>query len=172
MANVASGTDRAASSNRPPASLEYSAFTVVVDRNIFNPNRQRHRPGEPASTQKPRQVDQFSLVGTISYDKGTFAFFDGSGTDFKKVLKTDGSIAGYKLAAITANAVRLRQETNEIELRVGSQMRREDEGTWRLVAGSVPSASSSSTPASSTPSASSPADNDVLKRLMQRREKE
>ena len=36
-----------------------------------------------------RIVDSFSFVGTMSYAKGTFAFFDGTSPDFRKVLELE-----------------------------------------------------------------------------------
>jgi len=158
-----------------PASLDYAAFRVVADRNIFNPNRQGYRSGGARS--RPRSVETFSLVGIMSYEKGTFAFFDGSGSEYRKALKTNDTIAGYQLTAIEPNAVKLAIQTNELVLRVGMQMRREEDGPW--LKPSLPdtaSASLSSVTSSSTNSApdapSSGADNDILKKLMQRREQE
>ena len=46
------------------------------------------------------QIDFFVLVGTMSYEKGFFAFFDGSHSDYKRVLKREETIAGFKVAAI------------------------------------------------------------------------
>jgi hypothetical protein len=162
----------AANGTNGTTSLDYAAFKIVADRNIFNPNRQYYRPGAPRP--KPNSVDSFSLVGIMSYEKGTFAFFDGSGSEYRKALKMNDSIAGYQLTAIEPNAVKLAMQTNELELRVGMQMRREDEGPW--LAASQPenlTTSVSSTTTNSTPdTATSGADSEILKKLMQRREQE
>jgi len=167
------GSSATASANgtNGPAALDYAAFKVVADRNIFNPNRQGYRSGGPRT--QPRSVDTFSLVGIMSYDKGTFAFFDGSASEYRKALRTNDTIAGYQLTAIKPNAVKLAIQTNELELRVGMQMRREEDGPWlkpslpETVSASVSSATNS---APDTPSSS--ADNEILKKLMQRREQE
>lgn len=161
----------AGGTNAAPASLDYSAFRLIADRNIFDPNRFPHT-GPRVSTS--RTVDSFSLVGTMSYEKGDFAFFDGTSSDFKKVLKPADTIAGYKVVAISPDSVKLAQSTNQLVLAVGTQMRRQDDGTWVQVASaasydSAPAAPSST---SSPPSASGGAESDVLKRMMQRREKE
>ncbi len=81
---------------------------------------------------RPNRTESFALVGVMSYDKGPFAFFEGSRSDYQKVLKQDDSIAGFKVAAIEPAAVKLSSPTNEIELHVGMQMRREDEGEWKM----------------------------------------
>jgi hypothetical protein len=215
-ANPGAGT---ASGANGPASLDFSAFKVIAELNIFDPNRV---PSGPRPVQAPT-AEYFGLCGTMRYDKGTLAFFSGSSDKYNKVLKVSDSIAGYKLihidpgsmndpgsvklACTTTNvatasgkltnaapvalaathgltnldgeSVKLAYTTNELVMRMGMQMRREETGPWQLSAASSPSAGSSSfTPVSgsSSPGASSAAatgsDSDILKRMMQRREKE
>jgi hypothetical protein len=114
----------------------------------------------------------------LSYGKGDFAFFNGTSSDYKKVLKPGDTIAGYKLASIGANSVKLASGEKELELKISSQLRREDEGQWTLSTQSETYAATSA--ASSTGAvkpaeagaASNGADSEVLKRLMQRREQE
>jgi hypothetical protein len=170
-----SSTTASANGTNGPASLDYAAFRVVADRNIFNPNRQGYRSGGPRT--RPRSVDSFSLVGIMSYEKGTFAFFDGSASEYRKALRTNDTIAGYQLTAIEPNAVKLALQTNELELRVGMQMRREEDGPWlkpslpETVSANVNTATGSATN-SAPDSPSNGADNEILKKLMQRREQE
>src|SRR5262249_17830627 len=42
------------------------------------------------------------------------------------------TIAGYTVTAIAPNSVKLSSGTNAIELNVGNQMRREEEGEWHV----------------------------------------
>jgi hypothetical protein len=164
--------------NNGPASLDYSAFKVIVDRNIFDPTRYPHIPGAPVVTSKPKSFDSLKLVGIISYEKGTFAFFDGTSSEYTKVLKLTDSIAGYKVTNIAPNAVKLVSGTNEVELSVGAQLRREENGPWLLAsqptsyAATPGSISTSGASAAGADAASSGADSDIIKRLMQKREKE
>jgi hypothetical protein len=74
--------------------------------------------------------------------------------------------------------VRLSAGEKEVELKIGSQLRREEEGEWTV---STQAEAYAATPAASSASASKPAeagaasngaDSEVLKRLMQRREQE
>jgi hypothetical protein len=151
-----------------------------VDRNIFDPNRYPHRPGEARVAAKPKSVDSLTLVGTMSYEKGTFAFFDGTSSDYKKALKLTDSIAGYKITNIAPDSVKLVSGTNELALSVGAQLRREEDGPWLLASrstsyASAPSSTSTNTAAttaSGSDAASGGAESDILKRLMQKREKE
>jgi len=115
----------------------------------------------------------------MSYEKGEFAFFDGTSSDYRKALKLSDMIAGYKVADITPTAVSLASGTNELKLGVGMQLRREEEGPWRLSSQSTSYSSTSasnststSTASNSQSSTSSDADSDVIKRLMQRRQQE
>ena len=159
--------------------LDYSSFKVIVDRNIFDPNRYPHQG--PNTVRPPaKSIDFLTLVGTMSYEKGTFAFFDGTSSEYRKALKLSDGIAGYKVTNIAPNGVKLTSGTNVLELGVGAQLRREENGPW-LPAGQ--SASYAATPASTSTnaaatsstgsdSASGSAESDIIKRLMQKREKE
>jgi hypothetical protein len=133
-------------SNRPPARptvtnspsrLDYASFSIITSRNIFNPHR---LPGikETIRTNytRPSRVDAFALVGTMAYDKGTFAFFDGASSEYRKVLTNSDMIAGYKISGIEPNLVKLVSGTNEIQMPVGMQLRRENGGAWHLAAAS------------------------------------
>jgi hypothetical protein len=164
--DVSSSSSQSSTNSNP---LDYANFKIVADRNIFNPNRY---PAYRPPTQE-RQVDSFNLVGTMSYEKGTFAFFSGSRSQYQKALKLDDTIAGYKVASIGENSVKLAQGTNQIELRMGMQMRREENGPWRA-SSSLQSyaAAPASNPAAASDSVPTGPNSDVLKRLMKRHEEE
>lgn len=170
--NPQTNTDSRISSpgtNSSGGALDYSAFRLVVNRNIFDPNRVPH--SGPSTTQ-PKTVDAFTLVGTMSYEKGIFAFFDGTRSDYQKVLKPEDTIAGYKVLAISADSVKLMMSTNNVvELSVGTQMRRREDGSWERQAKSETYAASSASNSSSE-AAPSGAESDVIKKMMLRREKE
>ena len=119
-----------------------ASFAIISERNIFNANRSGGRV-QIGSSRRPTRVDYFTLVGTMDYAKGVFAFFDGSSSDYSKVLKANGIIAGYKLIAIQPSTVKLEADGKQVDLPVGSQMRREDEGTWRVAEAPARSYSSS-----------------------------
>jgi hypothetical protein len=95
-----------AQSNTVPGPTDYAAFSrFIADRNIFDPNRTPHDAvHEPAYHPRvSRTAPVFTLVGTMSYAKGMFAFFDGNQPDLRKVLYTadSNSIAGFTVAGIT-----------------------------------------------------------------------
>ena len=167
------GPKAAAQSTNAPAVLDYSSFRIVADRNIFNPNRYPHTNGRRRTVS--RSAPTFSLVGTMTGRDGMLAFFDGTESDYRKVLSVNGTIAGYRVASITLNGVTLTSTNKPIELAVGARMQREG-NEWQLAgAGELPAGTvESETPAAEQPAAP-PADgemNDVLKKLMQQREQE
>jgi len=204
---AAQPTNSPAGANGPPARVEpappatgESAFSIIAERNIFNANRSGGQVR--LESRRPAQIETFTLVGTMAYEKGTFAFFEGSSSEFTKAMKADSVIAGHKLVDIYANSVKLEADGKNIELPIGSQMRREDAGLWKVavaegrgtsgggnassnssrrssrsdrggVASPARSANSESASPSSPNTSSSSADQaEVLKRLMERREKE
>jgi len=161
-----------------PTRLDYSYFKLIGDRNIFDPNRYPHQSRGQRRESRGPQVDAFSLVGTMSYAKGTFAFFDGTSSEYRKALHLDDAIAGYKVTEITPNAVKLQAADKRIEMKVGTEMRHESEGGWQLVGQAELPASSAQDSAAGGPSSDSTGSssggevNDVLKKLMQQREQE
>ncbi len=138
-------------SNSPaaPASeaspLDYSSFKIITERNIFNPRRSaRYAPrSESRETTRSVKTDSLVLLGTMSYEKGPFAFFDGTGSDYSKVVKRDDTIAGFRIIDIQSGFVKLNSATNEIQLPVGMQLRREEGGEWQVAARPEPTVASS-----------------------------
>jgi hypothetical protein len=168
-------------------SLDFAAFRVIAELNIFDPNRV---PSGPPPVKAP-VAEYFRLVGTSRHGTGTYpgtyAYFSGSASKYERKLKVSDSIAGYKVKTISFDSVKLADATNELVMQMGMQMRKEENGPWRLSGepitetGSSSSSSSSSLASSLTSSSSSSGTNsaaavgpesDILKRMMQRREKE
>ena len=184
-------TASAQSNNGVPGSADYDKFSkFITDRNIFDPNRQphiynsnhvwrpttRHRTGTPS----------IQLVGTMNYEKGMFAFFSGNSSDLNEVLAVGGKLQGYTVTQITGDSVALQSpdQKETATVKIGDGLRQEGD-KWLLSkenelsmsesASSSSSSSSSSTGSSSSTASAPPSSaesNDVLKRLMQLREKE
>jgi hypothetical protein len=160
--------------NAPAAAADYSSFRLVADRNIFDPNRRPHDTRSNRRQSASRSVPTFSFVGTMDYRRGRFAFFDGTDSDYRRALSTNGVIAGYTVAEITPTSVKLQSTNKSVELKIGSQMRQEA-GAWQLIANEewTPAATADNPTAAATPAADFGGEpNDVLKQLMQKREQE
>ena len=172
-----------------PAASDYAALSrFVTDRNIFDPGRQPHSASLNKRTQRVTRTHStsapaFTFVGTMSYEKGLFAFFSGNSDDLKKVLPASGAIAGHTVVEMAPGLVTLESDDKKerVRLRVGDVMRQEN-GKWEWSgAGVAPLAesvnateSAGAAGANNPPAAPSPAlgQNDVLKRLMEKRAKE
>jgi hypothetical protein len=178
-----------AQSNRVPGATDYAAFSgFVTERNIFDPNRVPHTVYTPrvrsrtTHTRTASAAPAFSLVGTMSYQKGYFAFFSGNDDGLKQVLPVSGKIAGYTVTQIVQGRATLEttNQAEKLELKVGDVLRQEN-GKWALSdAGELPAVTGSTatetggSPGGDNAAAPSPAlgQNDVLKRLMELRAKE
>src|SRR4029077_17773290 len=86
---------------------DFSNFALIAQRNIFDPDRRPHEVRSTGPVTRAPRVESFALVGVMSYDKGTFAFFDGTRSDYQKALKVDDTIAGYRVSNIDAETVKL-----------------------------------------------------------------
>ena len=178
---------------------DFASFRLLTERNIFNASRSGGRVAAK-DTRPPVKVDTVALVGTMDYEKGLIAFFDGSSSEFRKGLKPQGTIAGCTITAITFSSVTLEAGGKSWTLPVGMALRREDAGEWQVAAyeagttsggGSGPGSrtnsrretgrsggNSSDVPqtaaaaATGSSTASSSDASEVLKRLMEQREKE
>ena len=137
-----------AQSTNGPAN--YSAFgKFISERNIFNPNRYA-KAANTKYVPRTRTVrrNSFALAGTMSYDEGEnpglHAFFDGTSGDYRKALQVDGTIAVFKIAAITPESVTLVLDTNTTVLKIGQQMRDDGRGHWALATENISFAQNSS----------------------------
>jgi hypothetical protein len=163
-----------------PGRPDFQDFRIISERNIFNPNRspRRERSRSDREPDRRTRTESVALLGTMNYEKGWFAFFDGSRSDYRKALQPGDAIAGYTIGEIAPNHVKL-ESTNSppIQLRVGTQMRKQDEGEWeirdRFEAVSTPTAPATTAGDTNAAAASSTADeSDIVKKLMQKREQE
>lgn len=190
---LANGPFAAAQSNNVPGPTDYAAFSrFVSERNIFDPNRvprnsQNTQRTNIRQTRTNRSAPSFTLVGTMSYEKGMFAFFSGNNSELCKVLyqSDSNSIAGFTVAKITLAAVQLQSTDKKqtVEMKIGDAMRQEG-SAWQPAGqgelSAVTSTNESETLAAAdaaggdanTPPASAAESSDILKRLMQQREKE
>jgi len=174
--------------NGTPGATDYAQFSrFVASRNIFDPNRQPHYTSSRTTRTRTTRTHSpstpaFTFVGTMSYEKGLFAFFSGNSEELKQVLPVGQKIAGYTVTQVAQGRVTLAAADNKgnLQLRIGDVMRQEN-GKWELSgSGEVPAGDSSSVaetaiaPSSESPAAAAPpvSENDVLRKLMEKRAKE
>ena len=187
------GNFSAAAQSNAPGDTDYAKFSsFITDRNIFDPNRYPHNSRSTPTRTKTRTRTRapgtpfIALVGTMSYEKGLFAFFNANDSDLKKILTAGDEIAGYTVKEITASAVTLTdKDKKEITMKIGDQMH-QDGSAWKLnddSSGNAPAneapptteADSSASGTTEAPAAAPSANlegNDILKKLMEKRAKE
>lgn len=177
--------------------LEFENFAIIIERNIFDPNRRsRSREPEPPSRTPEPKIDVMALTGTLSGANGTFAFFDSDSQEFQKTARVGERIADFVLKQIEQSEVALERDGDSLRLEVGQQLRRVDEGDWTVTsdameraatrrddsnrrtsradvsASSTPDSTSDTTSASAESSPSGEGPSEALKRLLERRKQE
>lgn len=170
--------------NSPP---DLSTFRLISERNIFNPNRSKRAPAsENRTTRTPRRtprIETATLVGTLSYEKGYFAFFEGSIPGLNRAFTPGDVIAGFRIQEVLQDHILLINNDLTTVLPLRGQLRREDDNPWTVAdtptpeAPATPASATSDTPAS--PTATSSTENqsernadEVLQRLLERRQRE
>ena len=115
-------------------SAPFDGFRIVVDRNIFNPNRTGRRERTTEEVAPPR-LDSIALVGTIDSDKGLRAIFDVSipRTKSSQAVHAGESVDKFKVTKITPKAIDVERDGKTVPMSVGQQFRRPPGGDWDLV---------------------------------------
>jgi hypothetical protein len=107
----------------------FAPFQVIAKGNIFAPERSARSVAAPKPA--PAPSDRLVLVGTMSYERGAFAFFDGSSPEYKKALKQGDQVGEFVLAEVGTNQAKLKAGDREFALLVGTCLLRESAGQWR-----------------------------------------
>jgi hypothetical protein len=176
-----------AQSNTVPGDTDYNSFSqLITQRNIFDPNRYPHEVYHRTQRVRRTSAPEVTLVGTMSYQKGMFAFFSGNDWSLRKILTTSNSIVNYTVTEITPAGVKIQgADKQEQVMKIGDQLRESNNG-WVLFAesddsagsgaaespttGSDNSNSGATTDSTTTAPSASLSNNDILKRLMQQRQ--
>lgn len=158
-----------------------AVLAVLRERNVFDPNRRAQRRDEPGEREAPPQTESFVLTGALLHDGTALGFFDGSRPEYRRVLSTGESLAGYSVVEIATSGVTLEKDGSQVQLAVGMSLRRVGEGEWTLAAERYEAPGSSAAPPGPSPvpppdaavgSAPSDEKNDILRRMMERRRQE
>ena len=158
-----------------PAGPSFETYRLIGDRNIFNPNRVG-RSSRSSDAPAPR-TDVISFVGTMQYEKGLFAFFDSPDSNYRKTLKTGGTVGKFTVKAISADSVELERDDKPVTLKMGQQLRRPEGGDWTLIGAEKVRSEARAAEAAANPGPGAPpvipADaSDALRRLMEKRQQQ
>jgi len=161
-----------------PADAKYDAYRIIVERNIFNPNRVGRT--RDRSDEKLPRVDTIALVGTMQSDKGVVAFFDSPDAAFRKTLHEGQSVGEFKVEKIQPNEVELSRGGKPVTLKVAQQLRRPEGADWSVSAVEPPRTDATGAPAATATGPAEPAAppaipadaSDVVRRMMEQRMKQ
>lgn len=167
-----SNSSRRTSAPAGPAPGDFENFRIIAERNIFNPNRiGRVREGGDAPT-APRE-EAFAFVGTLETEKGIVAIFDSPDAALRKAVREGQSLAGFNVKTISAGKVELTGEKQSFALNLAQRLRRVEEGEWKVSNVEPPPVAAPSGPDSSSTPPPIPANaSEVLRRLMEQRQKQ
>ena len=167
----------AAHADTPTPPAGYAAYKLVRTRNLFDPDR---RPLRAESTTAPARTQTSSgnakgpsyiaLTGTMVTPDKRLAFFSGSQADFGKVVGVHEKIGDFSVSAISPTQVDLELHGKPVILQVGRQVGL-DGASLVAVQEPAPAAASSGAASSGKAPDAAGAD-DVLRRMMERRQKE
>ncbi len=172
---------------RGPKPLTFEDFDLVVNRNIFDPNRRKIviRSREEAPPPPPPR-NSIVLKGTMKTPDALFASFDSTLSECRGRFDKDQEFGGFKLTAITRTNATLKLDTNVFALAVGESLSKTGDGPWTAAgrssfssggsygSSSRSSGSSSSDSGSSSTSSSSSSSGGrsaALQRLLEMRKK-
>jgi hypothetical protein len=167
----------------------FDDYKLIVERNIFDPNRREVRKNEPdPASVLPQNVpaETVSLVGTLVHrtnkESERVAFFIGSAPGNTLSAKIGDTVAEMKVQSVQMDNVILKSGKTTFEIPVGKGLRRNPGESWKLdenayvpdAAATMPQPQNQVT-RTDTPTESSPPSgsaNDVLRRMMERRKQE
>jgi hypothetical protein len=157
----------------------FDRFGLILQRNIFDPER---RPARPESERGPEApppppTQRIALVGVYMDAHQTLALFDGSSSEYRATRTLGERIAEFEVARITTDEVLLRKGDREVALRVGAGLMRQNDSEWELTTdtaglGARPTPSTSESESTTNSSEGGTDAQEVLRRLMERRKQE
>ena len=164
----------------------YNAFKVVKTRNIFDPNRRPVREAPPPRSSEPRRPrsSSFTLTGTMVREGRSLAFFNGTRSEFSKVIAIGDAVANYKITAIEPGQVELDRDGKKLTLQIGKPFQIEsvpgappepdepEEAAPTEGADGTKTTDASAPPSASAPPAGGDAKGEILRKMMERRAKE
>jgi hypothetical protein len=158
----------------------FESFRIVLERNIFDPNRRPLQP-EDFSVPKEPPADRVALIGVLISEGGAVAFFESPKPEYNLDVKQGETIAGFQVAGIRTDYLTLVRDGRQMELPVGSSLSKQDDGEWELSSEGLPFSGSESTSISgetgvtegSTETQSSGSStSDLIRKLKERRRQE
>lgn len=112
----------------------FEAYSLIMSRNIFNPNRRAPRVGQVREPTPP-QTERLEFVGSlidVNDSENSKALFKSTEPEFQKAVKKDDTIAGFTVLSIGNKSVSLERDGESIDFEKGQQMTRIEEEAWQV----------------------------------------
>jgi hypothetical protein len=173
---------KAAAPATPARKQGFDAFRLVRTRNIFDPKRNADSVLQSEVAQVVRRqspppaagVEYAALTGILITNEKTVAFFSGSRPEYNKVLPVKAVIAGATISKITPGSIEVQRDGKPIAIAIGETVPLDGSAPAPAPYNQAPppaTAGSNPAPSSDTSPGSSDRDS-VLRRMMERRQKE
>jgi hypothetical protein len=110
-------------------------FRIIVQRNIFDPNRGSNAPNPESASKRAPHIETFSFRGAAEkLGKGFDAFFAGDGAPTSGTVAVNDEINGFKVQEISLYEVKLTDTNHEmVILKDQTGLTRQDGGPWSKV---------------------------------------
>ncbi len=159
--------------NSRPRAKSFADYEIVLQRNIFDPNRSGSRRYRNSGADSGPVSDQVQLVGTWLTDRQVIAFLEGNRPGYSGTTALGGGFDGWRFADITTQHVVLVKGPNKIVWPVGQRIERNGKGDWQLAgASSSPMQPAASGPSTPSTLQSEGAAKDMLQLMRERRQRE
>ena len=152
---------------------------MIYTRNIFDPARQKSGDAPPVEVELLPQTDELFLVGTLITAAESYAFFEGSRSEFNTVKKNGESINELTVTEINTTHIVLLYNSQTMRVPFGMSLEKEEKGEWKLSQKTSSERTQSNSESESLEESddssnidSDDESNDILKQLMERRKKE
>ena len=162
-----------ANAQTPAKRLNFESYRMVRVRNIFDPERQGNATiVSPPPTTPTTRSDYAALTGILVTAEKSLAFFSGSRPEFNKVLSLSGTIAGATISKITESNIEVERNGKPVRIAIGQTVPLNAAALPGPVPlDAAPPAGSTTSGTSTTPGPTSERDA-VLRRMMERRQRE
>ncbi len=167
--------------------VAFDDFRLVVERNIFDPERRRREPENVRTEALPERppTDRILLVGVLVEEATAYCFFESDVREYRGVAALGESLGDLRVAEIKTGEITLAEGERTIKMSVGMSLMKEGDGEWQQDSPGASSAGldvgdeereSSSETASEAGSQGKAGDSggmsDVMRRLMEKRKQE
>ena len=123
------------------AATAFEAFSLLWERNVFDPNRMPAPSGAPvAALPTPPPDDRIQLTGVLIVGGERVAFFEGTQGDFNAHGRAGDPVGEFRIERVGIDGVDLSIAETRLEIPVGKAAVSSGDGEWRVVEVEPPAA--------------------------------